>query len=109
MIFKLLIMGGSFLIVGSAVSFFLRSYPVYLVVSWIILIIFFSNILNQELRIYYRVGLDQVLTTLHTAAVKVTHLKQPRVTGHTPDLRAFTDTTAYLQALRRLFRRGGIR
>ena len=106
MIFKLLIIAGSFLIVGIIVSFFLRSYPTFLVVSWVILIIFCSNILNQELRVYYRIGLEQVLSTIQMATVKVTHRKRPHITEQTPDLRSFVDTTAYLQALRQSFKPG---
>jgi hypothetical protein len=119
--FKLLIIGGSFLIVGGIVSFFLRSYPTYLVVSWVILIIFVSNILNQELRLYYRIGLEQALTNLQMKAVKIARhssplrslqlvsRRNPHNTEQVPDLRTFTDTTAYLQALRQAFRPGGKR
>jgi len=104
MIFKLLIAVSSFLVVGVVVSFFLLPYPTYLVVSWVVLIIFFSNILNQELRSYYGIGIEQVLTTLHLAAVKVSHRKRPQITEHAPDLRSITDTTAYLNVLRQTFK-----
>lgn len=103
MIFKLLIAVSSFLVVGVVVSFFLLPYPTYLVVSWVVLIIFFSNILNQELRSYYGIGIEQVLTTLHLAAVKVAQRKRPQITEHAPDLRSITDTTAYLNVLRQTF------
>jgi len=130
---KLLIIGSSFLVVGGIVSYFLRSYPTYLVVSWVVLIIFVSNILNQELRIYYRIGLEQALTNLQMKAVNIARRGSPRLrrggsgaelsgdpgvakhaagarphnTGQVPDLRSFTDTTAYLQALRQTFRPEG--
>ncbi len=110
MIFKLLIAVSSFLVVGVVVSFFLLPYPTYLVVSWVVLTIFFSNILNQELRSYYGIGIEQVLTTLHLAAVKVAQRKgrrqadAPTTTEHAPDLRTITDTTAYLNVLRQTFK-----
>jgi hypothetical protein len=127
--FKLLIIGGSFLIVGGIVSFFLRSYPTYLIVSWVILIIFVSNILNQELRLYYRIGLEQALTNLQMKTVRMTRRSSPqfpggqmqgtwgrlqsgyqsshwrtRTTAYLPNLRALIDTTGYLQALRQVFK-----
>ncbi len=107
MAFRLLVVVSSFLIMGSVVSFFLLPYTTYLVVSWVILIIFFSNILNQELRVYYHIGLEQVLTTLHLTAVKMARSKRPQTTESAPDLRAITDTTAYLNVLRQSFRPGG--
>jgi len=107
MAFRLLVMVSSFLIMGSVVSFFLLPYTTYLVVSWVILIIFFSNILNQELRVYHHIGLEQVLTTLHLTAVKVARSKRPRITESVPALRSITDTTAYLNVLRQSFKPGG--
>jgi hypothetical protein len=105
-IFKLLIVVSCFLVVGSVASFFLLPYPIYLVVSWVVLIIICSNILNQELRSYYRTGFEQVLTTLHLKTSKVAHLKQSLATERSPDLRAVTNTTAYLKELQQLFKPG---
>jgi hypothetical protein len=105
-IFKLLIVISSFLVVGSVASFFLLPYPIYLVVSWVVLIIICSNILNHELRSYYRIGFEQVLTTLHFKTGKVSHLKQPLTTERKPDLRAITNTTAYLKELLLRFKSG---
>jgi len=105
-IFKLLIVGSSFLITGIIASFFLLPHPIYLVVSWVILIIICSNILNQELRSYYRAGFEQVLTTLHLKTSRMTHLRQPPATERSPDLRAITNTAAYLKELRQLFKQG---
>jgi len=96
----------SFLIVGSVASYFLLPYPIYLAVSWVVLIIICSNILNQELRSYYRAGFEQVLTTLHLKTGRVAHLKQPLTTERSPDLRSVTDTTAYLKELQQLFKPG---
>ena len=106
-IFKLLITVGSFLLVGAIASFFLLPYPIYLVVSWIVLTIFFSNIVNQQLRSYYRVGFEQVLTTLHSTRMRMAELKLPLITQRTPHLRSITDTTAYLNVLRQTFKSAG--
>lgn len=105
-IFKLLIVVSSFLVVGSVASFFLLPYPIYLVVSWVILIIICSNILNHELRAYYRIGFEQVLTTLHLTTAKVAHLKRPLTTERNSNLRAITNTTAYLKELQQRFKPG---
>ncbi len=103
-IFKLFITVGSFLLVGTVASFFLLSYPIYLVVTWVVLTILFSNILNQQLRAYYRIGFEQVLTTLHSTRMKMAQLNLPLITQRTPHLRSITDTTAYLNVLRQNFK-----
>jgi hypothetical protein len=99
---KLTILGSSGLLVGGIASFILLRSTTYLIVSWVILIMVFSNLIIQELRSYYWTGLKMTLTTLRIPAIKI----GPQTKGKGVDvgrnqmLKDIHDTTAYLKALR---------
>jgi len=95
---KMILFGGIVLFVGGIASFLLLCFPTYLVVTWVVLIIIFSNLVSQELRSYYRL----MLTTLRLAAVRPSshggHM------GRNPLLKDISDTTGYLKALCLVFK-----
>jgi hypothetical protein len=108
---KLTIIGCGCLLVGGIVSFTLLHFITYLIVSWIVLIIIFSNVISQELRSYYWNGLKMTLTTLRMPAIKLSrhpedkisrHPKDKKVVdvGRNPVFKDIHDTTTYLKALR---------
>ena len=98
---KVTLFGGTILLVGGVASFLLLHFPIYLVVSWVILIIVLSNFVSQELRSYYWLGLKMTLTTQHLPAVKLSnHSKNQKVDmGRNSMLKDIHDTAAYLKAL----------
>lgn len=76
-------------------SSLLWSYPALVIVIQISTIILCSNVVGFQLRRYYHVPLDQLLTTLHLRAVRVAPPNPQE--EHANQLE---DTTAYLAALR---------
>jgi hypothetical protein len=97
---KVILMGGTVLLVGGIASFLLLRFPTYLVVTWAILIIVFSNLVSRELRSYYRL----TQTTPLMAAAHPSSLSYDGDMGLNPVLRDITDTTGYLKALCRVFK-----
>lgn len=95
---KIILFGGTVLLVGGIASFLLLRFPTYLVVTWVVLIILFSNLVSRELHASYRL----TLTTLRLAAVRPSshgsHL------GRNPVLKDISDTTGYLKALCLVFK-----
>jgi hypothetical protein len=94
---KVILMGGTALLVGGMASFLLLRSPTYLVVTWAILIIVFSNLASRELRSYYQ----RTPTTLgmeagHPSTISTPHGEDM---GRHPVLKDITDTTGYLKAL----------
>jgi hypothetical protein len=94
---KVILMGGTALLVGGIASFLLLRFPTYLVVTWAILIIVFSNLISRELRSYYRL----TPTTLSMEAVHPSTISTPQGedTGRHPMLKDIGGTTDYLKAL----------
>src|SRR5580765_7807944 len=99
---KLTILGCIGLLVGGVASFVLLHFTTDLIVSWVILVIVFSNLISQELRSYYWTGLKMTLTTLRMPAVKISNQTKSKGVdvGRNPMMKDIHDTTAYLKALR---------
>jgi hypothetical protein len=98
---KVILIGGTGLLVGGIASLLLLSLPTYLVVTWAILIIVVSNLVSRELRSYY--GLTP--TTLSMEAVHPSTISTPQSedTGRHPMLKDISGTTDYLKALCLIF------
>ncbi|GHO48842.1 hypothetical protein [Ktedonospora formicarum] len=94
---KVILMGGAGLFVGGIASFWLLRSPTYLVVTWAILIIVFSNLVSRELRSYYRLK----ATTQGMGGGQASPLSPAHEvdTGRHPVLKDISDTTGYLKAL----------
>jgi hypothetical protein len=94
---KVVLLGGSLVLVGVVISFVLVRFPTYLVVIWVILIIIYSNLVSRELRSYYQ----QTLTIRHPEAVPLSRIALPREEdlGRHLMLKDMGDTTGYLKAL----------
>lgn len=94
---KMILFGGTVLLVGGIASFLLLRSPTYLVVTWVILIIIFSNLAGRELLSYYRL----TLTRLRMAVVRPpsTPSLDGVDMGRNPVLKDISDTTGYLKAL----------
>jgi hypothetical protein len=99
---KVILTGGTVLLVGGIASFLLLRSPTYLVVTWAILIIIFSNLVSRELRSYYQL----TPTTLGMEAVHPSTISTPHGMdmGRHPMLKDITDTTGYLKALCHVFK-----
>lgn len=101
---KVILMGGIVLLVGGIASFLLLRFPTYLVVTWAILIIVFSNLISRELRSYYQ----PTPTTLRMEAgdPSTTSPSHSVDMGRHPVLKDISDTTGYLKALSLVFKPG---
>jgi len=97
---KLILMAGTVLLVGGIASFLLLRSPTYLVVTWAILIIVFSNLVSRELRSYYRL----THTTPHMTEAHPSPISYDGDMGLNPILKDMTDTTGYLKALCHVFK-----
>jgi hypothetical protein len=99
---KVILMAGTFFFVGGIASFILLHFLTYLVVTWAILIIVFSNLVSRELRSYYR----QVPTTQRVEAPQTSTISpsQDEDMGRHPLLKDITGTTDYLKALCLVFK-----
>jgi hypothetical protein len=101
---RLILMAGTVLLVGGIASFLLLHFPTYLVVTWAILIIVFSNLASRELRSYYQL----TPTMRRTEAVYPSTISPPHgedMERH-PMLKDISDTTGYLKALSLVFKNG---
>lgn len=99
---KVILMAGTALLLGGIASFLLLRFPTYLVVTWAILIIVFSNLVSRELRSYYKL----TPTTLNMEAVHPSTVSTPQGedTGRHPMLKDISGTTDYLKALCLVFK-----
>jgi len=88
---------GTALLVGGIASFLLLRFPTYLVVTWAILIIVFSNLVTRELRSYYR--LTPTTRNMEAAHPYTVSTPQGVDMEHYPALNDISDTTGYLKAL----------
>lgn len=94
---KVILMAGTVLLVGGIASFLLLRFPTYLVVTWAILIIVFSNLVSRELRSYYKLTPTTLrMETVHSSVISTPHDVD---TARHPMLKDITDTTGYLKAL----------
>ena len=95
---RIILFGGTMLLVGGIASFLLLHSPTYLVVTWVLLIIVLSNLVSQELRAYYR------LTQMAQRLVTVRPSSHGDHMGRNPLLKDVSDTTGYLKALCLVFK-----
>lgn len=94
---KVILMGGTLLLVGGIASFLLLRFPTYLVVTWAILIIVFSNLVSRELRSYYQhTPATPRMEAEHASTTSTSHDIDM---GRHPVLKDISDTTGYLKAL----------
>lgn len=96
---KLILMAGTVLLVGGIASFLLLRSPTYLMVTWAILIIVFSNLVSRELRSYYRL----THTTPRMTEAQPSPISYDGDMGLNPVLKDITGTTGYLKALCHVF------
>lgn len=95
---KVILMGGTVLLMGGIASFLLLRFPTFLVVTWAILIIVLSNLVSREIRSYYQL----TPTTLHMEAEQpstISTTSDDVDMGRHPVLKDISDTTGYLKAL----------
>jgi hypothetical protein len=99
---KVILMAGTVLLMGGIASFLLLRFPTYLVVTWAILLIVFSNLVSRELRSYYRLTpTTPGIEAIHPSTISPFHDEDM---GLHPMLKDITDTTGYLKALCHVFK-----
>jgi hypothetical protein len=87
---------------GGIASFLLLRFPTYLVVTWAILIIVFSNLVSRELHSYYRLTPTTLrMEAVHPSTISTHHDMDM---GRHPVLKDISDTTGYLKALCLVFK-----
>jgi hypothetical protein len=101
---RVILMGGTGLLLGGIGSFWLLRSPTYLVVTWAIIVIIVSNLVSRELRSYYLLKSTALRTEgAHPSTISISHSVDM---GRHPVLKDISDTTGYLKALNLVFKSG---
>jgi hypothetical protein len=81
---------------------FFLGHPVYQIVSWVVIVVVWSNFSSRTIRQHWLASVDKLLTTLSLPAITQSSKSVKQVSRKAYLQSLQDDTTAYLQAIRKL-------